>query len=35
MFSPAGNPTMDNLAIIFKVMRVSLNVNLEARSIAA
>ena len=35
MLSPAGNPTMDNLAIIFKVMRVSLNVNLEARSIAA
>ena len=35
MLSPAGNPTMDNLAIIVKVMRVSLNVNLEAHSIAA
>ena len=35
MLSPAGNPSMDNLAAIFHAMRECLNVNLEARSIAA
>lgn len=35
MLSPAGNPSMENLAAIFQVMRASLNVNLEAHSVAA
>ena len=35
MLSPAGNPSMDNLAAIFHAMRECLNVNLEARSVAA
>jgi DNA-binding phage protein len=35
MLSPEGNPNMDNLAAIFKVMRVSLNVSLEAHSVMA
>jgi DNA-binding phage protein len=35
MLSPAGNPSMDNLAAIFLVMRECLNVSLEAHSVAA
>jgi DNA-binding phage protein len=35
MLSPAGNPSMDNLAAIFQVMRACLNVNFKAHSIAA
>jgi DNA-binding phage protein len=35
MLSPAGNPSMDNLAAIFVVMRECLNVSLEAHSIPA
>ena len=35
MLSPAGNPSMDNLASIFQVMRECLNVNLQAKSVAA
>lgn len=35
MLSPNGNPSMDNLASIFQVMRECLNVSLEAKSIAA
>jgi DNA-binding phage protein len=35
MLSPAGNPSMDNLAAIFLVMRECLNAGLEARSVAA
>ena len=35
MLSPAGNPSMDNLAAIFHALRECLNVNLEARSVAA
>lgn len=35
MLSPAGNPSMDNLAAIFQVMRECLNVSLEAHSVAA
>ncbi|HSB24998.1 MAG TPA: transcriptional regulator [Burkholderiaceae bacterium] len=35
MLSANGNPSMDNLASIFQVMRECLNVNLEAKSIAA
>jgi hypothetical protein len=35
MLSPAGNPSTDNLAAVFQVMRVCLNVNLEAHSVAA
>lgn len=35
MLSPAGNPSMDNLAAIFLVMRGCLNVNLEAHSVEA
>ena len=35
MLSPAGNPSMDNLAAIFGVMRTCLNVSLEAHSVAA
>jgi DNA-binding phage protein len=35
MLSPSGNPSMDNLAAIFLVMRECLNVSLEAHSVAA
>jgi DNA-binding phage protein len=35
MLSPAGNPSMDNLAAIFLVMRECLNVSLKAHSVAA
>lgn len=35
MLSPAGNPSMDNLAAIFQVMRACLNVTLRAQSVAA
>jgi DNA-binding phage protein len=35
MLSPAGNPSMDNLAAIFLVMRECLNVSFEAHSVAA
>jgi DNA-binding phage protein len=35
MLSSAGNPSMDNLAAIFLVMRQCLNVSLEAHSVAA
>lgn len=35
MLSPEGNPSMDNLAAIFHVMRACLNVSLEAHSVAA
>ena len=35
MLSPAGNPSMDNLAAIFLAIRERLNVNLEAHSVAA
>ena len=35
MLSPAGNPSMDNLAAIFGVIRACLNVSLEAHSVAA
>lgn len=35
MLSHAGNPSMDNLAAIFSVVRECLNVNLEAHSVAA
>lgn len=35
MLSPAGNPSMDNLAAIFCVIRACLNVSLEAHSVAA
>jgi DNA-binding phage protein len=35
MLSPAGNPSMDNLAAIFHAVRERLNVNLEAHSVAA
>ena len=35
ILSPAGNPRMDNLAAIFDAMRECMNVNLEARSLAA
>jgi len=34
MLSPTGNPSMDNLAAIFLVMRECLNVSLEAHSVA-
>ena len=34
MLSPAGNPSTDNLAAIFRAMRACLNVNLEAHSVA-
>lgn len=34
MRSPAGNPSMDNLAAILSVMRACLHVNLEVRSVA-
>ncbi len=35
MLSPTGNPSMDNLAIIFHAIRERLNVSLEAHSVAA
>jgi len=35
MLSSAGNPSMDNLAAIFRAIRAWLNVNLEAHSVAA
>ena len=35
MLSPAGNPSMDNLAAIFLVMRECLNVSLKVHSVAA
>ena len=35
MLSPAGNPSMDNLAAIFRAIRARLKVNLEAHSVAA
>lgn len=35
MLSSTGNPSMDNLAAIFLVMRERLNVSLEAHSVAA
>lgn len=35
MLSPAGNPSMDNLAAIFHAIRARLNVSLEAHSVAA
>jgi DNA-binding phage protein len=35
MLSPAGNPSMDNLAAIFQVMRACLNVSFKAQSVAA
>jgi len=35
MLSPAGNPSMDNLASIFQAMRECLNVNLQAKSVVA
>ncbi len=34
MLSPAGNPSMDNLAAIFQVMRACLNVSFKAQSVA-
>ena len=35
MLSSAGNPSMDNLAAIFRAVRDQLHVNLEAHSVAA
>ena len=35
MLSPTGNPNMDNLAAIFLALRDCLNVDLQARSVAA
>ena len=35
MLSPAGNPSMDNLAAIFRVVRDRLRVNVEAHSVSA
>ena len=35
MLSPTGNPSMDNLATIFRVVRDRLHVNFEAHSVAA
>ena len=35
MLSPAGNPSMDNLAAIFRAVRDRLQVNLSAHSVAA
>ncbi len=34
MLSPTGNPSMDNLAAIFRVVRDGLRVSLQARSVA-
>ena len=35
MLSPAGNPSMDNLAAIFHALRDCMHVNFEARSVEA
>ena len=35
MLSQAGNPSMDNLAVIFHAIRARLKVNLQAHSVAA
>jgi DNA-binding phage protein len=35
MLSPTGNPSMDNLAAIFKAVRERLHVSLSAHSVAA
>ena len=35
MLSPTGNPSMDNLAAIFRAVRERLQVNLQAHSVAA
>jgi DNA-binding phage protein len=35
MLSPTGNPSMDNLAAIFRAVRESLQVNLQVHSVAA
>ena len=35
MLSPTGNPSMDNLAAIFRALRECLNVDLQARSATA
>jgi DNA-binding phage protein len=35
MLSPTGNPSMDNLAAIFRAVREKLQVNLQAHSVAA
>jgi DNA-binding phage protein len=35
MLSPTGNPSMDNLAAIFRAIRDRLQVNFEARAVAA
>ncbi len=35
MLSPTGNPSMDNLAAIFRAVRERLQVNLSAHSVAA
>ena len=35
MLSPTGNPSMDNLAAIFRAVREKLHVNLQAHSVAA
>ena len=34
MLSPMGNPSMDNLAAIFRAIRDRLQVNFEARAVA-
>ena len=33
MLSPKGNPSMDNLAAIFRAIREQLKLNIEARSV--
>ena len=35
MLSPTGNPSMDNLAAIFRAVREKLHVSLQAYSVAA
>ena len=35
MLSPAGNPSMDNLAAIFQVMQACLNVSFKAQTVEA
>ena len=35
MLSPRGNPSMDNLATIFDVLRGSLNASIEVRAVEA
>ena len=35
MLSPAGNPSMDNLAVIFDALRQSMKVGLKARTVSA